>query len=95
MSAVDSTMSGHIVAADMGLDGGSSLGPLRSLVGRVEYAMRNERKSARQNKRCSLDGLQVVSITFGLVVFAATVSSPTRFGRGVVERSKVPPSQSM
>jgi hypothetical protein len=88
-------MSGHIVAASMSLDGGSRRGPLRSLVDRIECAMRNERKSARQNKRCSLDGLQVVGITFGLVVFAATVSSPTRFGRGVVERSKVPPSQSM
>jgi hypothetical protein len=87
MSAVDSTMSSHIVAANVSLNVGSSLGPL-SLVDRVEYAMRNERKSARQNGRCSLDGLPVVGITFGLFAFGTTVSSPIRFGRGVVERSK-------
>jgi hypothetical protein len=49
MSAVDSTMSSHIVAANVSLNVGSSLGPL-SLVDRVEYAMRNERKSAWENK---------------------------------------------
>jgi hypothetical protein len=49
MGVVDSPMSGQIGAANASLDGESSLGPL-SLVDHIEYAMRNKRKSAWENK---------------------------------------------